>query len=999
MFRRTICFAALLIHGLCAQEQRVLHDGWRFAPGGPQAPPAGSFRPVTMPATFEDLLGPAFDQSAWYAVRLPVTPADRGARLRVVFHAVATETRVFQDGVEIGRHLGAWTPFRVELREPRLDGSDELFVFVDEKVGHNTQGFHPIIQPHFGGIWQDVVLHVDRTPTIDRCSLFLFGDGATRRLALEAPVLPGASGTASRLRVALHDGRAPLASTTLRVENGVARGDLVVPDVRLWSPAAPHCYRAVVQLEGPDGRVVDTVVRPVGFRALRAEGRRLTWNGAPLQVRGVLHWGYEPPAFAPNPDPSVWRRELEDLRALGFNLVKACLWVPPRAFYEIADEVGVLVWQEYPTWHPTLTKEHLAALRAEFEEFHRHDRSFASVAFRSLTCETGHSAELDVIRELYDRCKALVPQTLVVDDSSWITWHRVHDFYDDHPYGNNGEWPARLASFETHIRGREPKPLLLGECITGDTWVDLEAWLRRHGDTSPWFMPRCLPDQRRFEAWAEREFGPATRARLLPDSLTYVMRNRKYQIERLRLDQPDAGYVVSVLRDFTLARMGFYDPHGDAKWDEAAWQWHRDTMLCLDMPGDRRALRSHDLRIRVRVSHYGSSPLRATLRLRLVEPGAGTTAEVTCAPGQVSPPIEWAPALGAPQRPLALTLTAELTGSHALTSSWQLWLLPEPEPPAQGVRVVEALDRATLAFLREGGAAVLKAGERRGSLKTHAQQYYRGAPLSPSHPLHARVPVELLQQLQTFDLETPRVLLWDNLRDQVDPILALWDTHDLNEVRSYLLAFDTRVGKGRLVASTFATDGPAGSWLLHELIRHAAHGDPPRRALADGTLDRLDLALRAEVKDLVEWELRFDPTDRGLAEGFPAGGPTEGWTKVRAGLHWEKQGFAQRDGVAWYRTTFDVPAHWRGERLTAVFEGVDDSFRLYVNGEEVARFGDPATKDTVWLQRVTADVSRHLRPGANQVVLRVVDHGGAGGLWRPVFLTTGAADAPSDLVH
>ena len=69
---------------------------------------------------------------------------------------------------------------------------------------------------------------------------------------------------------------------------------------------------------------------------------------------------------------------------------------------------------------------------------------------------------------------------------------------------------------------------------------------------------------------------------------------------------------------------------------------------------------------------------------------------------------------------------------------------------------------------------------------------------------------------------------------------------------------------------------------------------------------------------------------------------------MRAGRHWEPQGFEHRDGIGWYRTAVEVPASWRGAAVHAVFEGVDDSYRLYVNGREVARFGDPASGETVY---------------------------------------------------
>ncbi len=55
---------------------------------------------------------------------------------------------------------------------------------------------------------------------------------------------------------------------------------------------------------------------------------------------------------------------------------------------------------------------------------------------RSVTCETGPSADLDVLQNLYDLLKAQAPATLVEDDSSWIGWNRIHDFWDDHTYSS-----------------------------------------------------------------------------------------------------------------------------------------------------------------------------------------------------------------------------------------------------------------------------------------------------------------------------------------------------------------------------------------------------------------------------------------------------------------------------------------------------------------------------------------------------------------------------------
>ena len=93
-----------------------------------------------------------------------------------------------------------------------------------------------------------------------------------------------------------------------------------------------------------------------------------------------------------------------------------------------------------------------------------------------------------------------------------------------------------------------------------------------------------------------------------------------------------------------------------------------------------------------------------------------------------------------------------------------------------------------------------------------------------------------------------------------------------------------------------------------------------------------------------------------------------------------------------------MPASFAEHDARAVFEGIDDSAIVWLDGVEDGRFGDPATGRTVWLERSVAELGR-LTPGRHVLVLRVVDHGGAGGLWKPVFLTTGPTGAASMLLE
>ena len=104
-------------------------------------------------------------------------------------------------------HLGGWTPFRFDITDRLRSGTGsephELVVRVDEKVGHNSQGFLPIVAPHFGGMWQDVQLLIVPGRWMDERHLLAVGDPATGAIHLEIPLRGQAARITPRARCAL----------------------------------------------------------------------------------------------------------------------------------------------------------------------------------------------------------------------------------------------------------------------------------------------------------------------------------------------------------------------------------------------------------------------------------------------------------------------------------------------------------------------------------------------------------------------------------------------------------------------------------------------------------------------------------------------------------------------------------------------------------------------------------------------------------------------------
>jgi hypothetical protein len=364
--------------------------------------------------------------------------------------------------------------------------------------------------------------------------------------------------------------------------------------------------------------------------------------------------------------------------------------------------------------------------------------------------------------------------------------------------------------------------------------------------------------------------GKAAIESLRRDSLDYAMLMRKYQIETFRREVPHGGYVVSVLRDFPLAGMGLLDYLGCLKWPEQDWRWHGETMCLLDTPRDRRAFTGR-VSGKIRVSHFGPRNLDdARLDIQLEDGTAGQVLSrlssnlPTQNSGSLSSGTSFEFTLPSVDHSRLLRLHARLRSSSGnAENTWPIWSIPgrldNPSglwlhdsvrnewiasfpraerlkgEPKTGVVVARRLDAPLLNWLEAGGRILLLPDGGKSSLPLEAHWFLRGGPCISDHPLLKTIPRDFLVQLQHFDLAADVVPRVDYL-DQIDPLLVLWDNHDLKEVRTHALVFEARVGAGRLFVSTLQHMGEgnvAGEWLLHVFLRHITTGPLPRHRLDD----------------------------------------------------------------------------------------------------------------------------------------------------------------------
>ncbi len=1087
--------------------QEVQFGPWQVSLDGGQ-----TFQGVSVPGTIEDQIDVNFDGVSIYRTSISPAQLDGGQRLLIRFAGAATLARVYLGDKKLGEHLGAWTPFTFDATEAAKQLPNDqpwpLTVEVDEKVGHNTQGFLPIVTHHFGGLWQPVKAWLTESPQ------FLIADAAhiqwlesdriqvaipfsslpeadfNGRISIrEKPLVRGRSSqdwqTAQIIsaKILPNDGEVPwvIGSQESGYVERVFSADVQLPfEAERWSPNHPKLYEIAVELLDTNpgksgvgasrtavaGRVLDNVIVNSGWCTIVTDGDRFLINGDSIILRGVLNWGYAPPSVAPSLDEAWMRREIEFAQQRGFNMMKFCLWIPPKRYLELCDEMGMLAWIEYPTWHPRLDGKHLEELRREYAEFFQFDRNHPSVVLRSLTCETGPSAELSVIQALYDLCKAYVPGAIVVDDSSWISWNRVYDFFDDHPYGNNHTWVQTLDRLRSYIAERETKPLMLGEAIAADSWTIPTPKMLEFANSSPahgpWFVADNLRWQESVDALAKRRSRSFDPALLLPLSIRYGMLMRKYQIETYRREVQYGGYVVSVIRDFPKAAMGLIDFEDQPKNTPADWKFQGDTMLLLVTESDRRSFFANDRTestIHVVTAGDPGTIERGRLHVELQKPGYEPV-EIRISQGpqkdddfRVRYTLDWTlPDVLKPERWLirATWLTDARHVDQArqaidertreVTNEWSIWVFPRMTAASfSGVLVHESarelatllkipddrvtddyeldqvvltrrLDSALLGFLERGGKIWMMPDGKEGSLPVSEHWFLRGSLATLRPDAHWMLPFQsdaneaspletMFSELQHFDLAGPVVPEMDHYLHRTDPLLLLWDNHDRREVKTHGLVFRMGVGEsGELLVSTLKLWGDTnsvGHWLANqwnEELRQRSYPTAINRiermenlALLTAELERQAIPLHQRL-----WQFRPDPDEVGRAQSwFAVDFDDNAWAQIRADRHWEGQGYADLDYWAWYRIQVEISDEWSSSTTYLNFTGIDDYADIYVNGEIVGAVGDIETRETAFDKRISLDISRFVQAGETiQIAVAVYDWFGAGGIFRPVTLST-----------
>jgi hypothetical protein len=361
------------------QEGRVLaslNGTWDFMPttGTPAAPPdTGTWNSIPVPAEWNMTAGNfatawgAYDlfetpadwnsvDVAWYRRTIDVPAAQRGQRIVLRFEAVNFEATVFFNGTKVALHSGGLLPFEADVTDQvSWGGTNTVHVLVrsGNAAARQSDGWHYPNGSWWGqtcwGIWQDVWL-LARPAVYVRDSYVATSVSSQRITVTTTLANDGATAaTATVNHRVLDKGKTVLTDGQGSQVSVPAGGTATVTfasawtSPRPWSPADPHLYDlAVTTRPSAGGGAADSYSVRFGFREVAVNGTDILLNGEPVMLRGDA-WHYMGSVENSRAYATAW---FTMVKALGVNYLRLHAMPYPPVFYDVADEMGLLLVAE-----------------------------------------------------------------------------------------------------------------------------------------------------------------------------------------------------------------------------------------------------------------------------------------------------------------------------------------------------------------------------------------------------------------------------------------------------------------------------------------------------------------------------------------------------------------------------------------------------------------------------------------------------------------------------
>ncbi|MEO1022751.1 MAG: glycoside hydrolase family 2 TIM barrel-domain containing protein [Bacteroidota bacterium] len=321
-----------------------------------------------------------YEGTVWYKKSFHYTKSNSSNRVYLYFEAANYVTEVYLNGRKLGKHVGGFTPFNFDATNHLKEEGNFVVVKVDNK---RVKDGVPTLNTdwwNYGGITRDVkLIEVPNTHIQDYVIQLKKNDSSIIQGFVK---LNG--DTRNNQKVNLRIGELNLDETYQTDADGTITFELPVQNIQLWSTTNPKLYN--VEISTANDRVTDRI----GFRTVTTQGTEILLNGEPVFLRGISMHEESPTRPGRGYSKEDARQLLNWARELGCNFVRLAHYPHNEHMVRLADEMGMLVWEENPVYWTISWDNPDTYQNAENQlaEVINRDKNRASVIIWSMANET-----------------------------------------------------------------------------------------------------------------------------------------------------------------------------------------------------------------------------------------------------------------------------------------------------------------------------------------------------------------------------------------------------------------------------------------------------------------------------------------------------------------------------------------------------------------------------------------------------------------------------------
>ena len=461
-----------------------LNDDWLFTEQFEDslvAPeyPENTLQPVRLPHTCKETPFHYFDESLYqmvsgYRRHLLIPKNWQGKRILLTFEGAAHDSTVFCNGKKVGEHHCGYTAFTVDLTDNVLYGQDNLLcVRLDSRENLNVPPFGYVIDyMTYGGIYRDVRLEVKEKVSLS--DIFVHTAIDFRSSPVTAQITSEITLTESDENVTVRQYYMPKSTATAQESWRLLCEQTVSADVScdkefsltatitaplLWDTEEANLYILKTQLY-QDNTLLDETETTFGIREAVFKKDGFYLNGRKLRIRGLNrhqsfpYVGYAMPKSMQRLDADLLKKEL------GLNAVRTSHYPQSHYFLERCDELGLLVFTEFPGWQHIGDDSWKAQAVANAEDMIRQYRNHPSIILWGI--RINESPDDDAF---YEKTNAVAhkldPSRPTGGVRAMKKSHLLEDVYTYNDFLHDGEMPG--CDPKKKVTSDMEKPYLISE--------------------------------------------------------------------------------------------------------------------------------------------------------------------------------------------------------------------------------------------------------------------------------------------------------------------------------------------------------------------------------------------------------------------------------------------------------------------------------------------------------------------------------------------------------